>query len=484
MASKLKKQKPNEQCPGVSELSKTLEKHLLQQIIDNSYDSLFVTDKFGNVLLVNAGSGIFMEYKTEELIGENVKNLLKKGIYDWSPTLEAIKTRSVVSGIMRNTHGVQHLVTSKPLFDENGEIVLIITNGRNEDLEDNYMAAIESERKKVRRYKTEVEYLSEKVENKEPVAESQQMRNIIQLCNVIAKTDSTVMLIGETGTGKEVMARHIHHNSLRSKEPFIPVNCAAIPHELLESEFFGYVRGAFTGANPQGKPGLFEIADKGTLFLDELAELPLAMQSKLLRVIESSEIQRLGDTKIYHTNVRYITATNRDLNEMINQKQFRSDLYYRLNVIPINLPPLKDRSDDIIAFAHKFIEELNRKYGLRKTLSSEATQAFLSYSWPGNVRELRNVIERLVFTSSGDIINFENDSLVKSKTRSEMLECSPETKRPYQGTLKSVKKAVEEKYINQVLADCGGCVNEAALRLGIHSSMLYRKKNNSSREKC
>lgn len=478
MASELIKQKSNGQTHGVIESRKTLEKELLQQVIDNSYDSLFVTDKFGNVLLVNAGSGIFMDYKTEDLIGDNVNNFIQKGIYDWSPTLEAIKTRSVVSGIMRNAQGIQHLVTSKPLFDEHGDITLIITNGRNEDLEDNYMAALENERKKVKRYKTEVEYLSEKVETKEPVAESQQMRNIIQLCNVIARTDSTVMLIGETGTGKEVMARHIHRNSLRSKEPFIPVNCAAIPNELLESEFFGYARGAFTGANPQGKPGLFEIADKGTLFLDEIAELPLAMQSKLLRVIESSEIQRLGDTKTFQTNVRFITATNRDLNEMIRQKLFRSDLYYRLNVIPINLPPLKDRSDDIIAFAHKFIEELNRKYGLRKKFSAEATQSFLNYSWPGNVRELRNVIERLVITSSSDIIYFENDSLVKSKTRLEMLECSPETERPYQGTLKSVKKAVEEKYINQVLAECGGQVNEAALRLGIHSSMLYRKKNN------
>ncbi|MCO5388050.1 MAG: sigma 54-interacting transcriptional regulator [Desulfosporosinus sp.] len=243
MASELKKQKPNQQTPRVNELSKTLDQQFLLQIIENSYDSLFVTDKFGNVLLVNAGTGIFMNYKTEELIGKNVKSFVKKGIYEWSPTLEVIKTRSVVSGIMRNAHGVQHLVTSKPLLDEKGDIVLIITNGRNEDLEDNYMAALEIERKKVRRYKTEVEYLSEKVENKEPVAESQQMRNIIQLCNVIAKTDSTVMLIGETGTGKEVMARHIHRNSLRSKEPFIPVNCAAIPHELLESEFFGYARG-------------------------------------------------------------------------------------------------------------------------------------------------------------------------------------------------------------------------------------------------
>jgi len=478
VASEHDKLIPHQQDVLADELRKTLGPQFLQQIIDNSYDSIFVTDKLGNVLLANAGSGIFMEYKTEELIGENVKDLVKKGIYDWSPTMKAIETRSVVSGILRNVHGVQHLVTSKPLMDEKGDVVMIITNGRNEDLNANYIAALEKEKKIARRYKTTVEYLSEVEENKGLVAESQQMRNIIKMSNVIAKTDSTVMLIGETGTGKEVMARHIHRNSLRCKEPFIPVNCAAIPHELLESEFFGYVRGAFSGANPQGKPGLFEIADKGTLFLDEIAELPLAMQSKLLRVLESNEAQRLGDTKIYQTNVRFIAATNRDLNEMISQKLFRSDLYYRLNVIPINLPSLKDRTDDIIAFAHKFLDELNRKYGLKKTFSTQMTQALLNYSWPGNVRELRNVIERLVITSSRDILYFENDSLVKNKTRVEMVECPPETKRTYQGTLKSVKKTVEEKYINQVLAECGGRVSEASLRLGIHSSMLYRKKNN------
>jgi len=323
--------------------------------------------------------------------------------------------------------------------------------------------------------RTEEEYLSQEgLKNSEPVAESQQMREIIKISNIIAKTDSTVMLIGETGTGKEVMARYIHQKSLRSKEPFIPVNCAAIPHELLESEFFGYVRGAFTGANPQGKPGLFEIADKGTLFLDEIAELPLAMQSKLLRVLESSEAQRLGDTNIYQTDIRFIAATNRDLITMISQKLFRSDLYYRLNVIPVYLPPLKERPEDILVLANKYLEELNRKYGLKKIFSTQATQAFLNYSWPGNVRELRNVVERLVITSASDILNFEDDSLINGKESLETVESSP-GKKAYQGTLKSVIKAVEEEYINQVLAECGGRVGEAAQRLGIHRSMLYRK---------
>jgi len=473
---------PHQQESNTDESRITLDNQFLQQIIKESFDTILVTDKFGNVLLANPTAGLFLGYKTEEVIGINVKDFVKKGIYDWSPTLKAIETRSVVSGIVQNKHGVQHMVTSKPLIDENGDIAMIITNARDKGLVDEYISALENERITVIRYKTAVEYLSEvDLENKELVVESQQMRQIIKISNVIAKTDSTVMLIGETGTGKEVMARYIHRNSLRSKEPFIPVNCAAIPHDLLESEFFGYVRGAFTGANPQGKPGLFEIADKGTLFLDEIAELPLAMQSKLLRVLESSEVQRLGDTNIIQADVRFIAATNRDLKAMINQKQFRSDLYYRLNVIPISLPSLKDRPEDILAFAHKFLEELNRKYGLKKQFSTQATQLLFNYNWPGNVRELRNVIERLVITSSDEILNFKEDSLINSKTPLETEQSYLESNRGYHGTLKSVMQAVDEEYINQVLAECGGRIGEAASRLGIHRTMLYRKLHNKSK---
>ncbi|AFQ43692.1 sigma-54 interaction domain-containing protein [Desulfosporosinus meridiei] len=476
VGSEQEKSRAKQQEFLLGKLEPTPGQQFLQQIIDNSYDSIFVTDKYGNVLLANSGTGVFMGYTTEELIGKNVENLVKKGAYDWSPTMKAIKTRTVVSGIVRNKHGIQEMATSKPLLDEKGEIVMVITNARDKDLVEEYIAALEKERSIVHRYKTAVEYLSEVDSgNKEIVAESPQMKQIIKTSNVIAKTDSTVMLIGETGTGKEVMARHIHRNSYRSKEPFIPVNCAAIPHDLLESEFFGYVRGAFSGANPQGKPGLFEIADKGTLFLDELAELPLSMQSKLLRVLESSEIKRLGDTNIHNINVRFIAATNRDLKTMINQKQFRSDLYYRLNVIPINLPALKDRPEDILAFAHKFLEELNKKYSLKKQFSTQATQLLFNYNWPGNVRELRNVIERLVITSSSDILNFDEDSLVNRKPSLKNEQRCQQISRDYQGTLKNVIKSVEEEYINQVLAECGGRIREAAQRLGIHRTMLYRK---------
>jgi transcriptional regulator with PAS, ATPase and Fis domain len=468
------------------ELRKTLGQNFLQQIIDNSYDSMFVTDKFGNVLLANKGTGKFMGLTTEDLIGKNVKDNVRNGVYNWSPTMQAIKTRSIVSGIVRNNQGDQQMVTSKPLMNEFDEIIMVITNARDQNVVNQYIEALEKERTTAHLYKSAAKYLSEAdVENQEIVAESKQMRQIMNTSNFIAKTDSTVMLIGETGTGKEVMARHIHRYSLRSKEPFIPVNCAAIPHDLLESEFFGYVRGAFSGADPHGKLGLFEIANKGTLFLDEIAELPLAMQSKLLRVLESGEAKRLGDTSSYQANVRFIAATNRDLKTMINQKMFRSDLYYRLNVIPIYLPPLKDRPEDILSLVSKFLEILNRKYGLKKTLSTSATKALYHYNWPGNVRELRNVIERLFITSSDDVVNFEDDFFINNIARPETFteKTQTENKKIYQGTLKDVIKMVEEEYINQVLAECSGRVGEAAQKLGIHRSILYRKKNNKNYKK-
>lgn len=451
----------------------------LERIINNSYDSIFVTDKYGYVILANASTERFLGISPDKLIGQNVRSLVESGVYSWSPTLKAIQTRSVVSGLIKNKDGQNLMCTSTALFDSKGEIMMIITNARNKDLIDKYLEELEKEKLQTERYKNAVKYLNEiDSEQNMVVAESQQMREIVSITRNIAKTDSTVLLAGESGTGKEVIARHIHRNSYRSKEPFIPVNCAAIPSELLESEFFGYVKGAFTGASSQGKPGLFEIADNGTLFLDEVGELPLAMQSKLLRVLETGEVQRLGSTRMLQTNVRLIAATNRDLESMVNEKTFRCDLYYRLNVIPVNLPPLKNRPEDILVLANKFLEELNHKYSMNKQFSNQAIQGFLSYNWPGNVRELGNLIERLVITSPTDKIYFNIDPLECNKT--DFKNETSTVDYMFKGTLKSVLKSVEESYIKRVLDECGGKVGEAACRLGIHRTMLYRKINNTA----
>jgi transcriptional regulator with PAS, ATPase and Fis domain len=447
----------------------------LDQIIDNSYDSIFVTDKFGNVLLANPAAHRLLQVEPEELIGANVNDLVKRGIYTRSTALEAARKRSVVTGLIKNRFGLTLMSTSMPLIGEDGEVSIVVTNTREKDLIEKYIAALEEERAKADRYKTAVEYLGElDLDSKMPVAESPVMRKIMAGVNVVARVDNTVLLQGESGSGKEVIARYIHWASPRAKEPFIPVNCAAVPHELLESEFFGYLRGAFTGANPQGKPGLFEIADKGTLFLDEISELPLLMQSKLLRVLETGEVQRLGATTALRSNMRVIAATNKDLKQLVGQNLFRDDLYYRLNVLPINLPPLRERPEDIVALAEKFLAEHNKKYGLRKTFLASTIQAFLDYDWPGNVRELRNVIERLAITSPGEELEFEAESGTGAKARADY-RAAPMVSVNYTGCLKEVLKLVERQYIEQVLQECNGRVGETAKRLGIHRTLLYRK---------
>lgn len=451
------------------------EEILLYQIISNSYDGIFVIDKDGNVLLANPSAVRLLKQPAEEIIGHNVRELIRKGFYNRSTAMEAVEKRTVVTGSVKLASGVS-MSTSIPVLDEKGEVLITITNTRDKDLVDTYMAALEQEQEKTERYKNAAKYLGDlDFKNRVPIAESPLMCQIFTKATNVARADSTILLLGESGTGKEVLARHIHRNSPRAKEPLIPVNCAAIPHDLMESEFFGYERGAFSGANVNGKPGFFEMADKGTLFLDEVAELPLAMQSKLLRVLETGEVQRVGGTSLRRTDVRLLAATNKDLMAAVKQNLFRNDLYYRLNVIPITLPPLRDRPEDIIALSQIFLDQFNKKYGLNKFFSPNINQSFLCYNWPGNVRQLRNVIERLVITSVDDELFFEEECLEGKKERSEVVSCQNTEPIKYSGNLKSVLKSVEEQYIQQTLNECGGRLGESANRLGIHRSMLYRK---------
>lgn len=448
----------------------------LKQVIQSSYDAIFVTDGQGYVLLCNPATGKMLNVNSKDLVGKSINDILKKGIYDRSMALEAIRTGTVANGLIINRDGKRIMATATPILDENGNIIIVVVNSRDERVIEKYIKALDEARNKSYRYKTAAEYLNQRnLDSYCIIAESEKMKQIIDKCSLTAKTDSTIVLMGESGTGKEIMARFIHQNSNRVKEPFIPVNCTAIPAQLLESEFFGYVNGAYTGANPKGKPGLFEVAHKGTLFLDEIGDLPLDMQPKLLRIIETGEVQRLGSTDLFKTNVRIIAATNRDLYALVVKGKFRSDLYYRLNVIPVLLPPLRERPEDILALAELFLAQFNKKYALKKEFTSECRITMLNYNWPGNVRELRNVVERLVVTSIGQYLDFENDLLMNSRTSSHSDTVVRPTPRQYRGTLKNVLREVEEEYISQVLDQCNGHIGKAAERLGIHRTMLYRK---------
>lgn len=233
------------------------------------------------------------------------------------------------------------------------------------------------------------------------------MQEVYQIAKKVAPSSSTVLILGESGTGKEVLARYIHHQSGRRGE-FIAINCAAIPEELLEAELFGYEKGAFTGAT-RAKPGKFELASNGTLFLDEIGELPLKLQAKLLRALQERVIDRLGGDRAIRVNTRIISATNQNLEELVRAGRFREDLYFRLNVIPIHIPPLRERKEDIPLLAEFLISKICKRENLPpKRLSSEVLEAFLAYSWPGNVRELENLLERMIILSEGEVLTLED----------------------------------------------------------------------------
>jgi formate hydrogenlyase transcriptional activator len=296
------------------------------------------------------------------------------------------------------------------------------------------------------------------------VGQSSALRQVLQLVDTVAKGNSTVLLLGETGTGKELIARAIHNRSRRKDRAFVKLNCAAIPSGLLESEFFGHERGAFTGAITQ-KLGRLELADQGSLFLDEIGDIPLELQPKLLRVLQEREFERLGSTRTKKADVRIVAATHRNLEEMILAKQFRCDLYYRLNVFPISIPPLRERPDDIPLLVQHFVQEATRKMNKTiDTIPSATMEALTQYRWPGNIRELENVVERAVILSAGSVLHVplrDLHSRITPGQDSEKLQTLADVEREH---IRSILK--ETRW---VLSGTGG----AASRLGMNRSTLY-----------
>ncbi|HET6459521.1 MAG TPA: sigma-54 dependent transcriptional regulator [Syntrophales bacterium] len=308
------------------------------------------------------------------------------------------------------------------------------------------------------------------------IGSSEPMLKIYDTIKKVAPTTTTVLISGETGTGKDLIAYAIHRNSPRRDNPFVKINCAAIAENLIESELFGYERGAFTGA-VSAKPGRFELADKGTLFLDEVGEIPRDMQVKLLRVIQDHEFERVGGLRTIKVDVRLIAATNRNLLQDVKDGRFREDIYYRLNVFPTHLPPLRERREDILPLADYFIEKFNSKLDRQvKHIDSRVKDLLVSYDWPGNIRELENLIERVVLMAGGDTINFE-DSPPEWKSAAEAISVTQqgEQKKPFKDFVKSHMEEVEKQSIIQCLEEVGGNVTKAAQRLGLSRKGLQLK---------
>jgi PAS domain S-box-containing protein len=381
----------------------------LGAIIHSSYDGIWVTDGEGLVLDINEAYERITGIRAKEVIGRTMRELVDEGYFDQSVTLIVMKELKSVT-INQTVKGKkQILVTGNPIFDDEGKLFRVVTNVRDVTELVNLREQLTREKEQSRKYEAELTHLrSLQVRDSSIVFRSKPMTQIVEIAVKMANVDSTLLITGESGTGKELVAKLVHRQGKGEASPFISINCAAIPEQLLESELFGYEGGAFTGAKKEGKPGLFELAHNGTLFLDEVGELPLTLQVKILRAIQDKEITRVGATKAISVNVRIIAATNRDLAKMLREGTFREDLYYRLMVVPLHVQPLRNRKDDIPLLVRHFLDEFNRHFGYEKTLSPEVLDKLVNYPWPGNVRELKNVIERMVVMSPGSEIGMES----------------------------------------------------------------------------
>jgi PAS domain S-box-containing protein len=379
---------------------------ILKNILDYSHDEIYVTNAKGIVLYVNPAVEKHCGIRASDIIGKSSREL-SEGHY-WFPRVSpiALEQKKSVTLEQKTRTGKTLLTTATPIFNKYGELEYIIENARDITESTGLKLELSKSKELLDRYQMEVEVLRKKEMNiPDFITKSQRMGNLLDLVYRISQVDSTVLLLGESGSGKSHMAKHIHKNSPRQAGPFIVVNCASIPSELMESEMFGYSKGAFTGANAKGNIGLIELASDGTLFLDEIAELPLRMQAKLLQVLHENQYFKVGGREIQKVNCRIIAATNRSLEEMIRQGQFREDLYYRLNIFEIEIPPLRERKEEIIPLALYFLEKFNQKYKCERRLSDRVTDLFLTYSWPGNARELENMIERLVVVNKETVID-------------------------------------------------------------------------------
>jgi PAS domain S-box-containing protein len=441
-----------------------------EAILEFAHEGMIVTDKSGIINIFNPVAESLINVSAQEAIGRKVSSINYKFKVE-----DVIEKREAETGQIKKIGDKNVIVTKVPVIVENEVVGVAITFQE--------ISQIQELEHKIRR-----KFLSKghvaKYSFKDIIGENKKIRDIIEQAKKFAKVDSTVLVHGESGVGKEYFAQAIHKESLNNKGPFVAVNCAALPKNLLESELFGYVEGAFTGAKKGGKPGLFELAHGGTIFLDEISEMARSVQARLLRVLQEREVMRLGDDKVIPIDVRVITATNRNLPEMIAENKFREDLFYRINVLNLWIPPLRERKDDILLFVDEFKKEFCQRFNKSiPNLSEGAMEILENYYWPGNIRQLRNVVERIVILNpdglsiSSKIVkqalqdfNFESD-LIKGIEKEEKDKIKYLTDIVEEYSLEELEAYI----IRQILKEVDGNKSEAARKLGIARSTLRRK---------
>lgn len=404
----------------------------LQAVYASSQEQILVIDGSGKILRV---AGMFLKEfwkveSPEKIIGKNIEEFSKRKIFQPDVFDLCKKQKKKVTAIQESTGTCRVWSVATPVYHE-GKLEKVVVLSR--DITQQSTASKEDDDNQTAQNRQDTNNIEKRL-----VYRSKKIEQLVKEIKRVAQFNSTILLEGESGVGKEVFAQKIHTASPRNKQPFVRINCGAIPENLIESELFGYERGSFTGADKNGKAGLFEIANHGTLFLDEIGELPLNMQVKLLRVLQEREVTRIGGTRPIPINVRIITATNKDLREMVNQGEFREDLYYRLYVIPFRIPPLNERKEDILPLSIHFLEKFKQMYEIKKGFTPEAIEVLETYAWPGNVRELQNIVERLILLTEDEwiqrehVLKFLYGDVKKKKKQLFVLELMP------------LKEAVEE----------------------------------------
>ncbi|MFC7391428.1 sigma-54 interaction domain-containing protein [Scopulibacillus cellulosilyticus] len=372
-----------------------------QTLFHEFFQEILVTDEKGFVIWATSEDD-------QQHIGRNVFDLEKSRAFYPCISAKVLRSGQREKGLQYTQSGGVFMIDSIPIKNDKGDIVRVVSITKDASEINEVSDKITELKNLMDNYRREViQIQQEKLEKQPFVYKNKKMDNINELIKSVASVDASVLILGETGVGKQVVANQIHMLSNRSDQLFITVNCGAIPESLLESELFGYEEGAFSGARKGGKLGIFELAHKGTVFLDEIGEIPLHLQVKLLHVLQDKMIMKVGGTREKKVDVRIISATNRDLKKMIKDNNFREDLYYRINTIPIHIPPLRERKEDIYVFIHHFLRTFNKQYLKNAEIGQKQLEQLLKYSWPGNVRELENVIERFVVTGQLDALDQE-----------------------------------------------------------------------------
>lgn len=446
----------------------------LQLLIDALPDGVMILNTQGIIELTNKSQEILIGLNKKQILGQSMFDLVHMNLYS-DPVIDLVVKRKTQVTLMQNTPMQTCLmVTGTPVINSDGSIAFVVVYSKDVTKLNELQQQLKRTEQLTQRYSSELSELrAQQNENINMVANSEEMRRVIDLTLRVARVDTTVLILGESGVGKELFAKTIHDNSPRKLSPFIKINCSAIPESLIESELFGYEPGTFTGGRKEGKAGLFELADNGDLFLDEIGELPLGLQPKLLRVLQEKEVVRLGGAKPRKVDIRIIAATNKDLRDLVKQKLFREDLFFRLNVVPINIPPLRERKDDIIPLVYRFKDYYCNKHNLKKDFSGKVLNKFFSYDWPGNVRELQNVVERVLIVSSPNNPTIEPEDIPPDLLPDTSAELSNIT---VHGIL-PMKAAVSEleKQLIGVAMKKFGSTSKVAEVLGVHQTTVIRK---------